>query len=91
MTAGSSVSRRNLGPVSSGERPVLEISASPLDTTHTVSLSDVLPGLDREAFDLVLAALAHAAGSHQQNGVEADENGLPVAFPQLPNLHPWPA
>jgi hypothetical protein len=80
----------NLGPLSGGERRVLAIVASLLDAAHTVSLGDVLPGLDREALDLVLAALAHAAGSHQQNGVEVDDNGLPVAFPQLPSLHPWP-
>lgn len=81
----------NLGPLSGGERRVLLIVVSLLDPRHTVSLSDVLPGLDRDVLDLVLAALAHAGGSHEQNGVELDDNGVPVGFPQLPNLHPWPA
>lgn len=81
----------NVNPLSGGERQVLLIVASLLDPRHIVSLSDVLPGLDRAVLDLVLAALAHAGGSHQQNDVEFADNGELVGFPQLPSLHPWPA
>jgi hypothetical protein len=49
------------GVLSGGERRVVEIAASLIDG-HPVDLSDVMCGLDERSSELVLAALAHAAG-----------------------------
>lgn len=79
------------GAWSGGERRVLTIVASLLDDERTVSLNDVLPGLDRPHLELVLAAVAHAAGSHEQNGLTYDDDGRPAAFPKLASAYPWPS
>lgn len=63
------------GPYSGGERRVLLIVASLLSSECQVALVSVLPGLDRHHLDLVLAAIAHASGSHEQGA---------------PSLYPWP-
>jgi hypothetical protein len=52
------------GYLSGGERRLLNIALSLADYDHTVCLNDVLPGLDRTALRLVIAATAHAAGAH---------------------------
>lgn len=54
-------------------------------------LSEV-SGLDRRNVDLVLAAIAHAAGTHEQSGIEYDkETGRPLGIVHYDeSLHPWP-
>ncbi|MGH3971868.1 MAG: hypothetical protein ACRDS9_00860 [Pseudonocardiaceae bacterium] len=49
------------GYLSGGERRLLAVVASLADYRETVSLSDVLPGLDQPTTRVVLAAMAHAA------------------------------
>lgn len=80
----------NLGGVSGGERRLLLIAAS-LAGGAPVSLADTLPGLDRDLTDLVLAALAHANGSHEHADIRHDsERGVSVHHARLRSLHPWP-
>jgi hypothetical protein len=56
-----------IGGYSGGEQRLLMIAASlgaDQEVPVTISLEDELPGLDREYAQLVLAAIAHAAGFH---------------------------
>lgn len=81
---------------SSGELRVLRIA-------HGLArgfLYETVPGLDRHNTDLVLAAIAHANGSHQHrepsetpvNSRWVDsETGLRVSFIALQSLHRWPS
>ncbi len=81
---------------SGGELRVLRIA-------HSLArgvLQETVPGLDRHNTDLVLAAIAHANGSHQHsepsetpvNGRWVDrETGLRVSFNALQSLHRWPS
>ncbi len=79
------------GALSSGERAFLLIAASIGHNWVLVNLSEEICRLDREHLDLVLAALAHAAGSHQHSGVTFDPDGTPIGFTiKLPSLYPWP-
>ena len=80
-----------IGHLSGGEQRLLRIIAS-LAGGEPVSLAENVPGLDRELTDLVLAAIAHANGSHEHTYSRID-HALGVAFPngRLPSLHPWPA
>lgn len=77
--------------LSSGEQRILDIAASLADDDYRVSLTDVLSGLDRETLELVVAAVAHAGGSHQQERIEVDhEAGVAHRMGRYPSLYPWP-
>lgn len=86
------------GCLSSGERRVLWIAASLADPVSApVCLGDALPGLDREALELVLAAVAHAGGSHEHSRLIPDvdgpwltERGVRLATQRLGSLYDWP-
>ncbi|NKX55921.1 hypothetical protein [Arthrobacter mobilis] len=65
-----------IGGSSGGERRFLMLAASLADNVPVV-LSDTIPGMDRENLDLVLAAIAHAGGSHEHSD-------------KLGSLYPWP-
>ncbi|MEH0110761.1 hypothetical protein V6N00_13705 [Tersicoccus sp. MR15.9] len=78
------------GAWSGGERRLVAIVVSLLGA-EPVNLAEALPGLDREHLDLLLAALAHAAGSHEHSGLVTDETGRPTGFTRLDTLYPWPA
>ena len=79
-----------LAGLSGGEQRVLRIAAS-LAGGPPVGLADNLPGLDRDLMHLVLAAMAHANGSHEHPGILIDHNrGVAKVDGQLPSLHPWP-
>ncbi len=80
----------NIGAYSGGERRFLLIVASIGSSEVQVNLSDALASLGREQLDLVLAAIAHAAGSHQHSEVIYDPDGRPASFGQLDTLYPWP-
>lgn len=85
--------------LSGGERRVLALAAS-LAGGAPIDLSDAVSGLDRETLDLVLAAIAHAGGSHEHRvmGTRTFRNtqtGEPVEreWPSdeaMGSLHPWP-
>lgn len=81
----------NISALSGGEQRILRLVAS-LMGGQPVNLYEDLPGLEREALDLVLAGIAHAGGSHEHSNVVADhEAGIAHGFGLHPSLHPWPA
>ncbi len=65
----------NYGGLSGGGTRLLRIAASLLDGPP-VDLSRNIVGLDREHIRLVLAAIAHASGSHEHRGWPAESVGL---------------
>ena len=78
------------GAYSGGERRFLLLAASLAEDVPVV-LRDVVPGLDRENLDLVLAAIAHAGGSHEHSDVRFNEDGsMSLGKGYLDSLHPWP-
>lgn len=79
-----------VGVLSGGERRFLLVAASLAEDVPVV-LRDVVPGLDRENLDLVLAAIAHAGGSHEHSDVRFNEDGsMSLGKGYLDSLHPWP-
>ena len=103
---GSWIDWETVGQILAGERdsPVLAASGGELRVlkiAHSIAhglLAEAVPGLDRPHLDLILAAIAHAGGSHQHNGPLAldpngrwmdRESGQRMAFPLLESLHPW--
>ena len=74
---------------SSSERQVLQAAASIADG-HPVDLGDLAAGLDRRALTLVLAAIAHAAGSHEPRSITHAPDGVRHPGDRLPPLVPWP-
>lgn len=76
------------GAWSGGEQRTAAIAASLLGGPP-VDLSDVLAGNDREHTALVLAAIAHANGSHEASEIEFVD-GKPVGFREPGSLYPWP-
>ena len=86
----AAVNDDNLVAFSGGEQRVLRIVAS-LAGGEPVHLGAVLPGLDRNVLNLVLAAVAHANGSHEHADIRLDhDRGVSVLHGQLPSLYPWP-
>ena len=80
----------NLAALSGGEQRILRIVAS-LASGSPVNLSAYLPGLDRDLMELVLAAMAHANGSHEHPDLHLDpDRRIAVLTGRLPSLHPWP-
>ncbi len=69
---------------------VLRAAAS-IAEGHPVDLGDLAGGLDRPALTLVLAALAHAAGSHEHRAHGRDDGGLPRTGAALGPVVAWPA
>lgn len=85
-----------IGAYSGGQQRVLRIAAALLGA-EPVDLFEDVPGLDREHLALVLAAIAHAGGSHEHSGeLQPDPagkwnlNGVRHGFRRLPSLYPWP-
>jgi hypothetical protein len=79
------------GPsLSSGEHRLLEIAGSVADTGHPVNLGDAVAGLDRPTLELVLAAIAHAGGSHHHSAIRYDPDGQPTGIQHLATAYPWP-
>ena len=85
-----------IGVYSGGQQRVLRIAAALLGA-QPVDLFEDVPGLDREHLALVLAAIAHAGGSHEHSGeLQPDPagkwnlNGVRHGFRRLPSLYDWP-
>jgi hypothetical protein len=78
----------NIGMLSSGEQRLLLITAS-IAGEHPTSLGDALTGLDRDTLDLILAAAAHAGGSHEHSEMTWGTNGRGT-LTRAGTLHPWP-
>lgn len=68
--------------------PVLRVAASLADG-HPIDLADVAVALDRRTLGLVLAAVAHAAGSHDHRDAAPAGCG-PDAEVRLGPLIAWP-
>lgn len=76
------------GAWSGGEQRIVHLAAS-LIGEEQVNLSDAASGLDREGLDLLLAAIAHAGGSHEHGGIEFGHDGQ-AHLVRHSTLHPWP-
>jgi hypothetical protein len=74
---------------SSGQLRVLRTAGSIADG-HPVDLGDLAGGLDRRALILVLAAMAHASGSHDHWAIAYDPDGIRHLGDPLPPLIAWP-
>ncbi|MFT8395936.1 hypothetical protein [Propionibacterium sp.] len=77
------------GAWSGGEQRLVRIAASLLGGPP-VDLAEDIPGLDRHNAALVLAALAHANGSHEDSDMTFDAEGNRAGFADLGSLYPWP-
>ena len=78
-----------LGGLSGGEQRLLRIAASiGSDEATPVRLGDVLSGLDRPTLRLVLAAVAHAGGSHQHSSLVIGRDGR-ATITKEPSLFIW--
>ncbi len=80
---------QHAGAWSGGEQRIVRIAASLLGGPP-VDLAEDVTGLDRTHMALVLAALAHANGSHEHSGITYDQAGHPAGFERLSTLYPWP-
>ena len=79
----------HLGGMSGGEQRLLQIAASiGSDDAAPVRLGDAVSGLDRPTLRLVLAAVAHAGGSHQHSSLVIDRNGR-ATITRQPSLFMW--
>jgi len=77
-----------IGGLSGGEQRLLRIASSIGSPDATVNLGDCLSGVDRPTLQLVLAAVAHAAGSHRHREVTTNPDGtITLTVPGSP--HPW--
>ena len=87
----------NYAALSGGETRLLRIAASLLGGPP-VDLSGNLAGLDRDHIQFVLAAIAHASGSHEQTGPPVPHpqgryvgrDGVRMSVNRLGSLYPWP-
>jgi len=82
-------STEQLGGLSGGEQRLLRIAASiGSDDAAPVRLGDAVSRLDRPTLRLVLAAVAHAGGSHQHSSLVIDRDGRATIIRQ-PSLFMW--
>lgn len=72
-----------------GQLRLLRAAASLADG-QPIDLADLAAGVDRPELTLLLAALAHAAGSHEHRDVVRDDDGAPQAGPRLGPVVAWP-
>ncbi len=77
------------GAWSGGEQRLVRIAASLLGGPP-VDLAEEVPGLDRPHQVLVLAAIAHAAGSHEGSEFLYDDSGRFAGVHRPGSLYPWP-
>ena len=87
----------NLAVYSGGETRVLRIAAALLGGRPAHLYRDI-PGLDRDYVQLVLAAIAHASGSHEHSGPLVPDphgrylaaDGARMSISRPGSLYPWP-
>ncbi len=77
------------GGLSGGERRLLAVVAALAGDRPLEDLGGVLSGVDRAHLGLILAALAHAGGSHQHSDLVLTGNGS-CRIVKLPALVAWP-
>lgn len=83
------INEDTIGVLSSGEKRLLRMVSALLEA-RTIDLGDIAAGIDRRTLALVLAAIAHAGGSHQHSELEVAEDGRPIGFLKVGSLYPWP-
>ncbi len=76
------------GAWSGGQQRIVHLAAS-LMAEERVNLAEEVTGLDREGLDLLLAAIAHAGGSHEHGGVQVGQDGQ-AHLVRHNALYPWP-
>lgn len=93
----------HVGTASGGERRFLLFAASLSDVVDLGEqrIGDLVSGVDRSKVDLILAAIAHAAGTHEHSvmrsvTVQGSQGPFVARMPDpsagyAPPLHPWPA
>lgn len=74
--------------LSRGEQRVLAVVASLVDDVPLHDVAGVLAGVDRPHLGLIVAAFAHAGGSHQHSEPVFTDHR--AGFVRLPALAPWP-
>lgn len=79
----------SIGVLSGGEQRLLRIAASIGSSEALVNLSDDISGLDRPTLHLVLAAIAHAAGSHEHSDMIVDAANGRYELSKTASLYPW--
>ncbi len=77
-----------MGALSGGEQRFLRIAASLSGNDTEVNLGDALAGLDRAHVHLVLAGVAHASGTHEQQELTVRPDGT-VAFTRPGAIDRW--
>ena len=77
-----------MGALSGGEQRFLQITASLSGNDTEVNLADAMAGLDRAHLHLVLAGVAHASGSHEQQELTFRPDGT-VAFTRPGAIDRW--
>ncbi len=77
------------GAWSGSEQRLVNIALSLLDSEFTVKLHNAVSGLDADHVELVLAAVAHAAGSHEARRPIIEGSKL-TGYTEPVNAHPWP-
>jgi len=77
-----------IGALSGGEQRFLQIAAALSDGETTVNLGRALTGLDRQHVHLVLAAVAHASGTHEQQEIAFQHDGT-VTFARPGPMYRW--
>jgi hypothetical protein len=75
--------------LSGGERRLLSVVAALVGGQPLADLGGTLAGLDRRNLELVLAAFAHAAGSHEQSLMKMTDAG--PRFQRVEPLVDWPS
>ncbi len=80
--------RNGTGAMSGGERRLLGVVGALVSGPTVVDLADVASGLDRPHLGLVLAALAHAGGSHEHSDFSLQDGR--AVFCRLSPLVDWP-
>jgi hypothetical protein len=76
------------GALSGGEQRFLKIAAALDGGEVTVNLGRALAGLDRRHVHLILAAVAHAAGTHQHDRLTRRPDGT-VAVDRPGSMYGW--
>jgi hypothetical protein len=78
-----------IGALSGGEQRILQLVEALATGAPIGRLDDVLAGLDRAGLLLVLAAVAHAGGSHTDACLIRTDDGS-IGWQRLPALVDWP-
>jgi hypothetical protein len=79
----------NATSVPGSVRAVFAVAGSLVSGAPLTDLDSLLAGLDRHNLELILAALAHAAGSHEQ--IDAHVKGDLLVYRRLGPVLTWPA